>query len=255
MKIIASILLLLCVLWNYSFAQSNVGEAATVEPTTLIDKPTAGMLHRGGYSITTNFFQQGGMLFGVSVGLIDQFSFGIWYGGTELIGAGKINMNPAPGVNARLRIFEESLVIPAIALGFDSQGREAYVDSLSRYTIKSLGFYAVASKNYSIMGNLSVHGGINFSNERSDGDRDANLFAGVEKSLGKDISLLAEYDFATNDDNDHALGLRRGYLNVGFRWSWGKGLIVGFDLKNLSQNRRDIHIGNRIVQIEYVGKF
>lgn len=238
-----------------SFGQSTVGEGASAEPTMLIDKPTAGMLHRGGYSIQTLFYQQGGMLLGVSVGLIDRFSFGISYGGTGLIGSGKINMNPSPGVNVKLRIFEESLLIPAIVLGYDSQGREAYIDSLSRYSIKSPGFFAVASKNYSIIGNLSVHGGINLTRERGDGDRDANLFAGVEKSLGKDISLLAEYDFALNDNNEDALGQRKGYLNLGLRWAWGKGLVVGVDLKNITKNVKDVHVGNRVVQIDYTGKF
>lgn len=236
-------------------AQSSAGEGATVEPTQLIDKPTAGMLSRGGYSLSASFFQKGGVLMGVSVGLLDRFSFGISYGGTDVIGAGTINMNPSPGVNVKLRIFEESLVVPAIVLGFDSQGKDPYIDSLSRYTIKSLGFYAVASKNYAIMGNLSVHGGINISMERNDGDRDANLFAGLEKSLGKDISLLAEFDFATNDDNDHALGRGRGYLNVGLRWGWGRGLVIGFDLKNITKNQEVVGVGNRTMQLEYVGHF
>lgn len=238
-------------------AQSYAGEGAKIEPTMLIDKPTAGMLKRAHYAISSNYFQRGGVLVGVSVGLFDQFSFGISYGGTEIIGPNKIQMNPQPGINAKLRLFDETLMMPAFALGFDSQGKEPFLeaDSLNRYTIKSPGVYVAASKNYAFMGNLSVHGGLNLSLEKDDGDNDMNAYLGVEKTLGPDISLLAEYDFAFNDNHLRALGEGRGYLNLGLRWSWGKGLIIGFDLKNVSKNQKNVSVGNRTLHIDYIGAF
>lgn len=238
-------------------AQSYAGEGAKIEPTMLIDKPTAGMLKRAHYAISSNYFQRGGVLAGVSVGLFDQFSFGISYGGTEIIGPNNIQMNPQPGINAKLRLFDETLMMPAFALGFDSQGKEPFLeaDSLNRYTIKSPGVYIAGSKNYAFMGNLSVHGGLNLSLEKDDGDNDMNAYLGVEKTLGPDISLLAEYDFAFNDNHLRALGEGRGYLNLGLRWSWGKGLIIGFDLKNVSKNQKNVSVGNRTLHIDYIGAF
>ncbi len=238
-----------------SAAQGYAGESATLEPTALIDKPTAGMLKRGNFFIGANFYQRGGVLAGVAVGLFDIFSFGISYGGTDIIGPNKIEMNPWPGVNAKLRIIQETAFMPAIALGFDSQGKEPYLDSLSRYTIKSPGFYAVASKNYAFMGNLSMHGGLNYSMENKDGDKDMNIFIGAEKSLGEMLSLIGEFDFAFNDDNTRALGRGRGYFNFGIRLSAGDGLMIGFDLKNVTKNQQNIQIGNRVLQLEYVGHF
>ena len=88
------------------FGQSNAGGSATIEPTMIIDKPTAGMLHRGNYYFSANFFEQGGVLAGVSVGLLDRFNFGISYGGTNVLGANKPEMNPYPGVNVRLRVLD-----------------------------------------------------------------------------------------------------------------------------------------------------
>ena len=239
------------------FGQSDTGTAATIEPTMIIEKPTAGMLHRGNYFVSANFFERGGVLFNVSVGLLDRFNFGISYGGTGILGSDKPAMNPYPGVNVRLRILEENSLTPAVAVGFDWQGRGPYIDNLKRYTIKSPGFYAVASQNYAFAGNLSLHGGVNLSTERGDGDKDMNIFAGAEKSVGKDFSLLGEYDFGLNDNSANALGRGRGrgYLNVGLRWSWGKGLVLGFDLKDILKNQRNITIGNRTIQIEYVGSF
>jgi hypothetical protein len=252
---IVTLLLVFFAMTAAALAQSNAGEGATIEPTMLIDKPTAGMLHRGNYYISANFYQQGGVLFGVAVGLLDQFSFGISYGGTDLLGTAKPRMNPAPGVNVKLRILDETSFSPALALGFDSQGKEPYLDSLKRYTIKSPGFYAVASQNYAFIGNLSLHGGVNLTTERTDGDKDLDVFVGAEKSLGKDISLLAEYDFAFNDNSARATGHRKGYLNAAVRWSWGKGMVIGVNVKDVFRNEPNATAPNRTIQIEYVGSF
>ncbi len=236
-------------------AQGYAGESATYEPTMLIDKPTAGMLKRADYLIYSNLYQRGGVLIGVSVGLVNQFSFGISYGGTDILGSNKIAMNPWPGVKAKLRLIEEGQMMPAIAVGFDSQGKEVYIDSTKRYSIKSPGLYAVASKNYAFLGYLSIHGGINYSFERDDGDRDLNFYVGAEKSVGEVFSILAEYDFATNDDHNSAVGKGKGYLNIGFRLSAAKGLVVGFDLKNITKNQNNITVGNRTMQIDFIGSF
>ncbi len=238
-------------------AQSYAGAGAKIEPTMLIDKPTAGMLKRANYSISSNFYQRGGVLVGIAVGIIDQFSIGVSYGGTEIVGANKIEMNPSPGVSAKLRLFDETVLMPAIAFGFDSQGKEPYLkaDSLKRFTIKSPGVYVAGSKNYAFMGNLSIHGGLSLSMETADGDKDMNIYVGAEKTLGNDISLLGEYDFAINDNNNNAVGEGRGYLNLGLRWSWGKGLVIGLDLKNVTKNQKNINVGNRTLQIDYVGSF
>jgi len=249
--------LLLIIMGERAEAQSYAGDGATIEPTMLIDKPTAGLLKRGSYSVTSNFFQNGGVLVGISVGVFEPFTFGISYGGTDIIGPNKIAMNPVPGVNAKLRLISEGGVMPALAIGFDSQGKEPYLsaDSLKRYVIKSPGAYIAASKNYEFLGNLSVHGGINKSMETTDGDKDLDAFVGAEKSVGKDISLMLEFDFAANDNNNYALGQGKGYLNFGFRWTCAKGLVVGFNLKNITRNQNDINIANRTLQIDYLGSF
>ena len=236
-------------------AQSYAGDGATAEPLLIVDKPTAGMLKRGTYFVSSNFYQRGGVLVGISVGVFDPFSFGISYGGTNIIGQSPILMNPSPGVNAKLRIVDEGTLLPAIAVGFDSQGKEPYLDNLKRYTIKSPGAYVAFSRNYSLFGNLSIHGGVALSMEKDDGDKDLDPYIGIEKSFGKDISVLAEYDSGLNDNNTKAIGKGRGYLNLAFRWSWGKGLVVGFDLKNVLKNQDNITIGNRTLQLEYIGSF
>ena len=237
---------------NLSLAQGSVGSDATIEPRYLVDLPTAGIISHGTVALDIELFQSGGVLAGVSVGAFNRLLLGVSYGGSDIIGTDQPTWNSRPGVNIKLRVIEESIFIPAIALGFSSQGKGAYIDGLNRYAIKSPGFYAVGSKNYRAYGFLSVHGGFNYSLERDDGDDEINVFAGVEKTLGPFLSLLGEYDLGLNDSNRDALGRGRGNLNLSFRASIGNGLMLGFVLKDVLQNQQDISLGNRVIQLEYV---
>lgn len=232
-------------------AQGSAGSSAKLEPRYLIDIPTAGMLAKGSLACDLDFYQEGGLLLGLSVGVLDRLSFGISYGGSKLIGGDKPVMNDVPGVNVKVRVIEENIALPAIALGFDSQGRDGFLKSLDRYQIKSPGFYVVASKNYSFIGFLSIHGGVNYSLEHADGDKDINVTAGVEKTLGPVVSLIVEYNLASNDSDRKAIGRGRGYLNAGLRWSVGGGLTLGVNLKDLAENGGDVNVANRTVRIEY----
>jgi hypothetical protein len=238
--------------YNNMDAQASAGSDAIIETRSLIDIPTAGIIPHGSFALDMDVYENGGLLVGTSVGLFNRLTVGISFGGTGILGTDKPAWNNIPGFAARLRLIDETVFIPAIALGFDSQGKEAYIDELSRYTIKSLGFYAVASKNYDALGDLALHGGVNYSLERADGDTDPNIFIGTEKTIGPIASVLAEYNLGANDSNHDARGRGRGYLNVGFRMSVGKGFTVSFDIKDLFKNQHDQSIGNRTLSLEYV---
>ena len=237
-------------------AQGSAGTEGALEPRYLVDLPTAGMLSKGSFALDLDFYQQGGVLLGLSVGLLDRLSFGVSYGGTDLIGSGEPVMNSVPGVNVKIRIIEENIALPAIVLGIDTQGRDGYVKALRRYAIKSPGVYAAASKNYALLGFFSLHAGANYSFEHDDNDKDVNIFAGVEKSVGSVVSLLMEYNLASNDSNGKALGKGRGYLNAGLKWTVGGGLTLAVCLKDLAKNSsNNISVANRTVKIEYARMF
>lgn len=238
------------------YPQGSAGTAANIEPRYIIDMPTAGILPRGSFAIDMDFFQDGGLMMRINAGILPNLSFGISYGANHVVGSDRIDPNPLPGINIRVRILDETTVTPAILLGFDSQGKESYIDHLERYTIKSPGFFAALSKNYNILGHLSIHGGVNYSLENNDGNRGLNLYTGLEKSLGTNMSFLLEYNLGLNDARARAVGRGRGYFSTGMRWSFGRGLTLGFDLKDLFKNQRDrVSIGNRTVYIEYVTFF
>jgi len=233
--------------------QGSAGSSGQVEPRFLVHAPTAGMLRGGAVCLDTEFYREGGLLVGVSVGIFDRFGLGISYGGTNVIGTGSATVNPLPGFSARLRPLDETPLLPAIVLGFDSQGKSGYLKEANRYVIKSAGLFAVLSKNYAFLGYLSLHGGVNYTFERSDGDSDINFFAGLEKTVGPTISLVLEYNLGANDDAETALGTGgTGYLHAGVRWSIGEGITLGFNLEDLTRNSSIIDGPSRTVRLEYV---
>ena len=244
------LLLLVCAAGG-ARAQGSAGTSADVEPRFIIDMPTAGMLEGGALALDVDLYESGGVLAGLTVGILDRLMLGLSYGGTGLIGGGEPEMNELPGVAARVRVLEETLSLPALAIGFDSQGRDGYVPASDRYRIKSPGVFVAVSKNYSFAGFLSVHGGGNYSLERRD-DSDVNWFVGVEKSVGGALSLLAEYNMGLNDNADSAIGRGRGYLGLALRWSASRGVTLGIYLKDLLDNGGDHAVANRSLRLEFV---
>jgi hypothetical protein len=238
-----------CTMWAQG---GSAGTGGGLEPRFLVDMPTAGMQPKGSLAFDAEFYDQGGMLLGVSVGVFDRLSVGLSYGGVGLIGSGPVIMNQIPGFAVRFRPLEESVVLPALVIGFDSQGRGYYDKSQNRYQVKSPGFFAVLSKNTIFLGYLSLHGGVNYSLENADGNGGTNAFVGAEKTLGPFLSTTLEYNAGLNDRKSNATGKGRGYLNVAVDISFGGGLTLGVNFKDLLENSRGTSGSRRTVRLEYV---
>ncbi len=236
-----------------NFAQGTAGTDAKFEYRSLVDLPSAGILEKGYVGVALDVLPYGVLISKIEVGVFENFSFGISFGGENIIGSGQISWYKLPGVNVRARIINETESLPALTLGFDSQGKGLYFDSYKRYEIKSPGFYAAAAKNFEFLGYLSVHGIVNYSLERKDGDKDLDIGIGIEKTIGSRVSLIAEYDFAVNDNNGNALGDGNGYLNMGIRWSVGEGFTVGLDLRDMLDNKKiNSNKADRAIFVEYI---
>ncbi len=244
----------LCIAQN-SNGQSifgSAGASAILEPRCIVDMPTAGMMKSGSIAFDAEFYQQNGALFSVCAGAFSRLTLGISFGGTDIVGYNSPHFNPTPGFLVKVRLFDESIGFPACAAGFDTQGREPYIDSTSRYTIKSPGLFLVFSKNYSLLGNLGAHVGANYTLERADGNRDVNIYVGADKSIGSFVSFALEYNIGLNDRGFRSLGEGRGYLNALFSFSVGEGFTFGLAMKNLVKNQNSITIGNRVFRFEFV---
>lgn len=234
---------------------SNLYGQSFAEKLHLIDTPTAGTLPRGSFEIHLRMFGNGGLLSGVAVGLTPRFMIGLSYGGENIIGAGDINWNPNPGIQGRIRVIDETFATPAVTIGFDSQGYGPYNDEFNRYQIKSKGFFAAASKNYAILFNLGVHGGLNLSLENDDDDESLDFFLGADLSFNREFRFLFEYDPGRNDNNDKGFGTGDGFMNVGVQWTFSERLFVEFYLKNLLKNGPEGTDINRVFRIAYLEYF
>ncbi len=251
-KLILSFLCLL-VINQISFAQGTSGSSAKFEYRYLIDMPTSGVMNKGFAGVTMEAMPFGVFLTKIEVGIFDGVSFGLSYGGGNVIGTGKIELNKLPGVNLRVRIVEESLTLPNITAGFESQGKGLFEKTINRYQIKSPGFFIATSKNFDLLGYLSLHCSLNYSLERDDNDKDLNISFGVEKTIGEIFSFLAEYDIAVNDNTLTSLGEGYGYMNLGIRCSIGDGLTIGLNLRDILRNKKNVQsLADRGLVVELI---
>ena len=213
-------------------------------PLKLVSMPTGGTLPKGTFSLETLLMNNGSILPSFCLGLTDNVTIGISYGIQGFIGVGNFQKNKSyPEVQLKYRLFEETDMKPSILIGLDTQGKGNYYDApdYERYEQKALGFYFVLSRNYEMLGNFGFHVGLNKNLfENSDGDEDINIFFGFDKALNRSFSLLAEYDFARNDNgsDDQGILIRkgRGYLNAGLRWSATNNLMLEINVKDISKN-------------------
>lgn len=242
---------LLFILFQGSFAQSRVA----IQSLSIIDCPTAATLERGSFLTAIDLYYMGGLTGSMEVGISDRVMFGISFGGTNLIGSGPVEWNPRAAVNIRYRMIDEQITFPAIAIGYNDQGKGAYIDSLQRFTEKSKGLYLALSKSFKFLGTLAFHGGLNYSFEREDHDKDLNGYFGVEKSINDELGLFAEYDLAMNDNTGLSIGAGRGYFNAGLKWIFQGKLFVNFVWKNILQNNKYYHYSGREIRLGYVEYF
>ncbi len=226
-------------------------------PRRVIDNPTAGTLRRGTFDTELRAFPDGGMLGILQIGLTNSWTVGIGYGGTNIIASTNPDWNPRIQFTTKLQIIGETVTIPGVAIGYEDVGFGRWIDSLDRYQTKSKGFYAVASKAYRGTSFVSaLHAGMNYSGETDDKDKDINFFFGSDIRFDNNVGLVAEYDLALNDDRKPlSEGAGYGYLNAGIHWVVLDRILMQFNLKDLTSNRRSSSSIGRELRLIYVESF
>jgi len=228
-----------------------------LEDIRLVDSPTAGILPHGGYLIYGSIGPESSILTGMGVGFFDRVMLGASFGLQKFIGRGDIKVNDRPGFEIRVRLIEESEAGPAFALGIDTQGEDAYLEDAQRYERKSKGAYAVVSKNYRLIDDFSIHGGVNYSFETKD-ERGVNVFGGFALDIIKGFSILLDYNAAL-DDNDTGIATHRtrgrGYLDSGLRFDYRDNLRFKIFFKDLLDNYLPASGVDRSIEIFYISSF
>jgi hypothetical protein len=211
--------------------------------TRVIDSPTAEPLGHGYMRWEVGVGAEGAVLSSVRVGVFERGQFGLAYGMLDVLGRGEVDANPRVGVLAEFLLLDQ-YGLPAIALGFDSQGRGRWLDEHDRYERKSHGFYAVATQHLaarSLPIVTSISGGINFSME---GKKESfDLFAGLTQNLGRHFAVMLDFDFGLDD----RLDADRGYFDLGFQGQFGNASHVRFVLRDLLGNQNgDGQVGREL---------
>lgn len=237
------------------FSELTLPHAAMIQPRKLVDAHTAGILARGQYDFEARIYPAGdtsygaGLTGGIDVGITNRLTIGLSYGGEGIVGRGqKARANPLPGWLVKYRIFEESLVLPGFALGYDHQGHGGLCDTshflYKGYVYKSPGFFVASSKNFLLMNfiQFSMHAMCSYSMEEADRVTWPNIIAGLDIGINEELAIVGEYDFGFNQRDGNAKYYAEpsnGYLNTGIRWAFSPEFYIEFDARDLLENRRE----------------
>lgn len=233
-----------------------VAHADLDQPIDNIRFPTAGLMSHREYRFQARLTPESSVQGGARLGLWERLQLGVFYGAQNLIGKGGVELNDRPGFEVRVRLVNEGN-LPAIAVGFNSQGWYRYDSADQRYQRKSLGFYAVGSRNWKwFAGDFSLHAGANYSLETKDGQKSPDLFAAADWTIAHRVSILGDFDPAFNDNtNDDRYGTGGVYLDAGVRVLLGESLSVMLVFSDLTRNLAPGDKIGRELQVVYLNWF
>lgn len=246
---------------------SLVGSLLANKEFRTVTCPTASILDKGEYSFSTKFYGESSIRIGSNIGLFDRLNIGFCYGSEEFVGNKEAKFYDHVDFKAKFQILKETMSIPALTLGFDTEGHGKWYESIKRYRIKSPGAYLVIGKHDVFLKGNSIQIGMNRSFETKDEDDDFSGFITYAQGIGEDLILSLEYDLAFNDDEDKLpnneidkLGEGKGYLNFSAGWFITEDLQFKFCLYDLLDNApnfdnaKDITV-DRSFEIVYTTRF
>ncbi len=241
-----------CIPAIHANAQGSAGAEASVESRYIVDMPTAGVLHKGAFSINSMMYNSGGLLIDISTSPFTNFNFGISFSGSNIIGSGDLVWQKFPGIHLRLRLIDETTTFPAILLGLNTQGRGIFDTENERFQTLSPGAFVSASKNFSwLLGNIALHGGMNYSFEPVPSERAPNLYFGIEQSIGDPASISIEYNANIDERSDEFMS-DKGLLNAAVRVSIGQGFTMELQVRDLLSNQKDMQGFTRFIGFEFI---
>ncbi len=207
----------------------------------MVEAPTAYTLAHGGYDLVTKMYENGGLFLRANVGFQDFFMFGFSANATNVIGRGTIQIQ-TPRLFLKFKILDQKTSPVALAAAWDDRG---YGTEIAGRFIPGLqkGFYAVVSREFSQLGFIQLHGGVNAVKfDNFDASQDLGAFLGTSFAVAPPLAFNLELDkIFTN-----AL-----QFNANVVFNVDNPLRVGVDF-------RDINNGpafSRIVRVQYMGFF
>ncbi|GEM_PF-432740 len=244
-------LLLFLLLSNpfFAFSQGTSGENALFESRSIVDLPTAGIAPKKSLTIYSLVRENGSVLFEGSYSPFDDIQLGGGYVLNNLIGTEDVTASIIPLIHTKWRLLNERKYTPAITLGFSTFGRGKFEQTKKEFQTNSPGVYIALSKEWKwSVGSLSTHGGINFSFDPEQVNRNPNYYFGLEQALSSRLSVLLEYN-AMLDETRYS---SKGLLNTAFRFSIIKGVTLEFQLRDIFKSTSQNNTIPRNIGLDFV---
>jgi hypothetical protein len=221
---------------------SAKADAADTESSVMIegvDIPTADILDAGTYSTAFRMYSGGGLMSRLLLGPFRRLNLGVSFDVQHLIGGGDPHMI-TPAIHLKVRAFDGTDVLPALAIGYDGQGY-LYQSSTKRFQDDRRGLYLVGSHEI-LLPDLEIHAGVNMSEFD---DAKAFGFFGSTYRITNAFAFLVEYDNIRNAPTNR--------VNIGGRFWIIPSFNVDFAARNVGRN--GIRGAERILRLNYVGNF
>lgn len=220
------------------------GDPISLE-TLIIDVPTAEALDRYQAAFLTRAYDHGTIMESIDFGVYPRINLGISIAVHELLGSSSSVRVLDPDFQVKWKLYDGSLYLPAIAIGYDGRRYGYGYDDHRNYTKTKhyldnrKGGYLTFSREIIVPG-LHASAGVNMS----DFDfNDLYFFTGMLYNLSDNISLLAEWDNVRN--------LRDSRLNMGARFMLHPSLALDAAVRRIGRGDES----ERILQLRYVTNF
>lgn len=204
----------------------------------IIDVPTATVLDKYQASFLTRAYANGSIMESLDFGVFPQVNIGLSLAAYELVGNSEYIKVLDPDFQVKWKLFEGSLYLPAIAIGYDGR-RYGYNRLTKEYLDDRKGGYLTMTREIFTPG-FQTSLGVNLS----DFDRhDIFFFMGFSWQIKDWAALLAEWD----NVND----VRHSRLNVGARISLSPVLSLSAAVRRIGRGDEN----ERVMQLFYVTNF
>jgi hypothetical protein len=219
--------------------------------------PSADRLVSGKTLFDLDYLPAGSILISAKTALSPKFTVGISYGASHLIDNTKAVLNKTPGAYCKYALCEDDYSSLQMFLGIDTQGwgeqSKNPATGKKRYFIKAPGIFFVVGKQFNLkcIKDIGICGGLNYNFFENEDDGDLNFYAGAEKKLLEYITLVAEYDFAWNDNHFKAYGENKGYLNGSLRIQIRQEFFLEIILLDAFSNNKNTTIQTKAIRITF----
>ncbi|MDR0723592.1 MAG: hypothetical protein LBF23_00180 [Endomicrobium sp.] len=212
--------------------------------TYVIDTPTHGLLSYGSYDFGFRCFSKGNVITSIDFGVFKPLDIGMFWELDRLIGDDNIKV-AIPTLNVKFEIYEGSMVLPGIAIGYNGQGYFIDTSLKSGFIQKARGLYVVLGRELFFDGFMLNVG--------------ANVYDfSVVKVYGFINAIFPIFKeflyFMTEYDNINYFPEAR--LNCGLKLSLSEYLDVDCIVRDCFGKEDITRITNeRILRLSYSGKF